>query len=852
MSDPRVAPHVTQWQATARERICRAQDELATAAARGEGGREALRLYADAMDEVVEQLYAHASIGSASERPDPIASSEWVGVFALGGYGRRQLWLHSDVDLLVVFADPIGAAGQRFLQAFFNPLWDLGLTVGHHVRELKDASASIEDNPEFLLALTDARAVAGSAALLDRFAHANDGRAAARTLSALKSLIEERHARFNDTLYQLEPDVKDAPGGLRDLFAAFTVARLSDPTLLGQGGAGLKALHDAEEFLFRVRSILHLESKRNANVLTHELQERAAERLGYPGATARQRVERLMSAYFRHARAVDRSLRWVLRASPLPIGTNLVQGPDGVRFVDVGDAANRPDTWLALFDAAVDRGAPVAGEALAMVAEHAPRFSPETFLPTAAHRAALVAFLTPRPGLYARLSEMHDCGLLGQLFPEFKAITSRVVRDFYHKYTVDEHTLLTIRNIERLLDPASPRRRFAPILGELDAPQLLVLALLYHDVGKWRDDDHHIESCRMAQQMISRLELSDDAGAMVEFLVLHHLKMSLAAFRRDTEDPEVVRQFADIVGVEERLKMLCLMTLADVEAVSPESLTNWKEELLWRLYVDTYNRLTLSYGDEVIDERESRVDEIIAGRPADLAADETRRFLEGLPRRYLRLFARQDVYHHVRLARDVGANGIGAWIQPKAEAVELTVLTRDRPYLFSNISGLLSSYGMDILRGFAFTKPDGLVLDMFAFHDAERFLELNPGSDEQLLRAVEDAIVGRLDVDKRLRGREEGAFRRALPRMAPVVHCDNDSSRRYTIVEIVADDAHGLLYRMSRTMSELGCEVDLVLIATEGRRAVDVFHLTREAQKLTAAQQEELTATLQRVLEGRS
>ncbi|OFW29340.1 MAG: hypothetical protein A3H97_15060 [Acidobacteria bacterium RIFCSPLOWO2_02_FULL_65_29] len=823
-----------------RARIDAARAELSAATERGDGGRQALRQYSHRMDAMVQQLFAEAG---------PLAQP--VGVFALGGYGRRQLCLHSDIDLLILFAGSIGPSDERFLHAFLNPIWDLGLTIGHHVREVSEGSDVGGDNPEFLLALTDARPVVGDATLLDQFSGGTEATSTAvRTLEALKGLIAARHARFNDTLYQLEPDLKESPGGLRDLFAALTIAKLTDPALLGQGGSGPRALDDAEEFLLRVRSILHLEAKRHHNVLSHELQERAAERLGYPGSTPRQQVERLMGDYFRHARAIDRSLRWALKSAPAPVGHNLVRAADGIRFVDVRAAADRPETWLAAFQAALDNDCGVSDDMLASIQQHAGRFRADDFTPTSAHRDALLRFLKPRQGLYAQLSEMHDVGLLGQMFPEFKAISCRVVRDFYHKYTVDEHTLLTIRNLERLTGAGPERERFARLLGELDAPELLVLALLFHDVGKWRDDDHHVESARMARQMFDRMRLDDHARATVEFLVVEHLKMSVAAFRRDTEDPEIVRQFAALVGVEERLKMLCLVTLADVEAVGRETLTPWREELLWRLYVDTYNHLTLSYGDEVINGGQSATSELVRNRPPDLDGQDIEAFLRGLPRRYLQLFSPVAIYSHVRRSRHLETDSLEAWLEQQADGWELTVITHDKPFLFSNISGVLSSYGMDILRGFAFTKPDGLVVDMFRFTDEERFLELNPEGVAKVIKRLEDVIAGRTDPAVRLKGREEGALRRKLPGLAPVVHCDNESSRRYTIVEIVAENALGLLYRLSRAMSESGCDVDLVLIATEGRRAIDTFHLTRQGQKLSADQQRELTDNLLRVLEG--
>jgi [protein-PII] uridylyltransferase len=828
--------------ATRAARFDTARRELSAASERGEGGRVALKQYSQRMDAIVQQLFADA--GPASQA---------VAIFALGGYGRQELCLHSDIDILVLFAGAIEPPDERFLHHFLNPLWDLGLTVGHHVREVREGASLGDDNPELLLALTDARSVVGDATLLDQFLGATDrAHTAARTVGALRLLIADRHARFNDTLYQLEPDVKDSPGALRDLFAAQTIARLTDPALLGHGGAGPQALSDAEEFLLKVRSILHVEAKRHHNVLNHELQERVAERMGYPGASARQRVERLMGDYFRHARAVDRTLRWALRAGPTPVGANLVRAADGVGFVDTRLAAARPDTWVALFQAAIDGRCGVADSALACVQQNAARYAAEAFFPTAAHRKALLHFLTPAPGLYARLSEMHDAGLLGRLLPEFQKINCRVVRDFYHKYTVDEHTLLTVRNLERLLQAAPGRERFGRLLGELQQPELLVLALLYHDIGKWQDEnDHAAESERMVKKLCDRLQLDDEDAALVRFLVAHHLRMSLVAFRRDTEDPEIVRQFAGLIGVEERLKMLCLLTLADVEAVSRETLTPWKEELLWRLYVDTYNHLTVAYGDEVIDSTQASLADVLAGRPPDLTTTEVESFLRGLPRRYLQLFSRDAVYSHVRLSRNLGPGSVQTWLERKGAEWELTVITHDQPFLFSNFSGVLSFFGMDILRGYAFTKPDGLVVDSFHFSDLERFLELNTGGGAQIVKTLEDVVAGRVDVAVRLKGREEGALRRRLPGFAPVIHSDNESSPRYTIVEIVAENALGLLYRMSRAMSESGCDVDLVLISTEGRRAIDVFHLTRDGHKLAAPHVAELTANLQRVLEGR-
>jgi [protein-PII] uridylyltransferase len=832
-----------------------ARERLRGDAARGVGGRAALEQHAERVDVLLRALYDEAGGAGIS-----------VAIIALGGYGRRHLCLHSDIDLLILFGSRIGPSEEQFLRSFLHPLWDVGVVVGHQVRELDEFAELETDNPEFLLALLDARLVAGTADLFQRLGVMFHTPAThAYILRSLLSLIDERHARFNATLYQLEPDVKEAPGALRDLMAARTIAALTDPLLLQRGPADPGRFEEAEDFLLRVRSILHLEAERNQNVLSHELQERTADVLAYPGDEPRQRVERLMSDYFRHARIVSRTLDWTRRTAPTPVGPNLGLSRDGVRFLDPIQAARTPSSWIAAFQAALDAGTGVTDEALSCIQQHVAAFSPEEFTPESRDRSALLKFLKPRPGLYARLSQMHDCGLLGRLFPEFDAVSWRVVRDFYHKYTVDEHTLLTIRNLERLMHTPQPHReRFRIVASSVPAPELLVLALLLHDVGKWRDDDHALESVRMAAEALDRLQLPADARETVLFLIRHHLQMSLVAFRRDTEDPQIVAEFARLLGTEDRLKMLCLLTLADIEAVSPETLTPWKEELIWRLYVDAYNHLTQRYGDELIERNQAGLGELLSWRPHDVPEAEIMGFLEGLPRRYLQLFPRDAIYGHVRLARDIGADEVHVSLEqnePTAASPRerdgvpavwtLSVVTLDKPYLFSNICGVLSSFGMNILRGQALTNPNGLVLDVFQFTDDERYLALNADAHVHVVHMLRDVVSGRADVTELLRGREQSVLRpRGAPRFGPVVRADNEASERYTIVDIVAGNALGLLYRISRVISRHGCSVELVLISTEGERAIDVFHITKSGSKLTEAEQRALTSDLQSTLEG--
>ncbi len=829
--------------------LAAAREEYVLEAQRGRAGRAAASLYADRLDVVVRGLVERA------REHTPMA----VTVCAVGGYGRRSQCLHSDLDLLIVFDGPIGLPEEQFVKAVLQPLWDLRLSIGHHVRELSELAEPDLGNPEFLLSLLDARPLTGDprifGAILSRV---ESVRRSPQLVDLLVALIHQRHAEFNDTLYQLEPDIKQAPGGLRDLVASRHLRALAPDQGAGTyDEGGPESLLNAEDFLLRVRAVLHLQAGRDVNLLTHELQEVVAGALGATGDHAQRQVETLMGEYFLHARTVTRELRHAERGARPPaargvperVGRQFEVSQDGVRFADLQRAAAQPSLWLEAFRIALEHGCAVSEQALTCIALNVDHCTADDFVATAGDRHQLRHILRPRAGLYARLSEMHDCGLLTRIFPEFEKVHCRVVRDFYHKYTVDEHTLLAIRGIESLLQPDTPSRaRFGSILQEVHTPELLTLALLFHDVGKWRESDHAQESLRMAQSMLDRLGLPDEGRRMVEFLIRQHLQMSQLAFRRDSEDPEVVSRFADLVGTEEQLKMLCLLTLADVGAVSTETLTPWKEDLLWRLYVDTYNRLTLGYADMLVDRDPASLAVLVAGRPDDITEEELTRFLEGLPRRYLTSFGLGTVYRHVRLARNIARDEAHVFLENHGDIWELTLVTLDKPFLFSNVSGVLSYFGMDIHRGQAMTTPDGLVLDVFEFSDEEGFLQKNADAQADICRMLERAVAGTVDVTTLLAGRMRS--RRNRPRRhAPVVHFDNDHSRKYTVLEIVADDAPGLLHRISRVISRQGCDVELVLIATEGRRAIDVLHVMKDGGKLADASQEALKHALHRVLE---
>jgi [protein-PII] uridylyltransferase len=530
-------------------------------------------------------------------------------------------------------------------------------------------------------------------------------------------------------------------------------------------------------------------------------------------------------------------------ATPVPACNNLVVADGRLTFVDPARARADPGSWLDAFQAAVARNVPLSESALAIVGEHQASVPGDALLSTDGAPARLLELLGPRAGLSARLREMHRVGLLGALFPE--AGFSRGREAASGEGDPDPHALLAIQSLERLLvEPSLAGERFGSMLRELNAPELLVLTLLLHDAGQSTTGHDAEDTVRTAQPALDRLRLGGDARRMVEFLLRNQLQMSSIAFRQDTRDPAVVGNFGALFSTEEHLKMLCLVTVADLGAIGNDTLTPWKAEVLWRLFVDTYNQMTMAYGDEVIDSHEARLTALRANRPHDIPEAEMAGFLEGWPRRYLTLFEPESIYQHVRLWRNIGPDAVHFFLNKKTDVWELTVVTLDKPYLFSNICGVLSYRDLDILRGHALTSRGALVLDVFQFTDHKGCL-VRP----QLDPLLSDVVSGHADITAMLKEKERSAPAPDAGRTAPVIYFDNESSPRYTILELVADDTPGLLHRISRLISRHGCVVDLVLISTEGRRAIDVFHMRQGEAKLTDSDELALTEDFERMLD---
>lgn len=521
----------------------------------------------------------------------------------------------------------------------------------------------------------------------------------------------------------------------------------------------------------------------------------------------------------------------------VPIDENLAIADGRLAFIKPDRAATDPTAWLALLAAALERNVPIADTALDLLRAQSGQLTPDTMLWGSSERSRLISLLRPRPGLAMRLEEMHSCGVLAALFPEFYG-------------GAETHSLAAVANLERLLHESDlSGSRFGSMLRELQAPELLVLALLLHNPSGWKEHNP-AKAADLARPALDRLQVEGDSRQIVDFLIDNQLQMAQFAFRHDTSDSDVIATFASMLsdasqlnsfGTEEHLKMLCLLTVGDLGAAGREALTSWKAELLWRLFVDTYNYVTMAYGDEVIDRNAAARTALHRDRPEDIAEAELVQFLEGLPRRYLTLFDADSIYQHVRLRRNIGPHDVHSFLTRKGEAWELTVVTLDKPYLFSNICGVLASMGASILRGQALTSRNGLALDVFEFAAGTWKV-----SRAELDRVLSEVVTGHVDVAPRPAEKDRADAGRAA--VAPLLYFDNDYSQRYTILELVAEDAPGLLHRISRALSSFGCEVALVLISTEGDKAIDVFHIRKGGAKLTDSDQLALTEHLERAM----
>jgi [protein-PII] uridylyltransferase len=450
-----------------------------------------------------------------------------------------------------------------------------------------------------------------------------------------------------------------------------------------------------------------------------------------------------------------------------------------------------------------------------------------------------------QPHAAEALRAMHSLRVLTLLLPELKPIDSLVVRDFYHRFTVDEHSILAIESLHRLKQAQSEwDQRYAELLGELEDPELLYLALLLHDTGKGVADGNHVEaSVEIAGRCLERLDVDPEERVEVLFLIGNHLEMS-AQLRRDIFNPETVAAFAEKMGTPERLKMLCLLTYADIKAVNPEALTPWKAENVWQLYIGAANYLNRSadqrvHGD-LSDEKLARLRSL-----APVMGAKFRDFIEGFPQRYLLVHSAEDVMRHVAMAEEFGHDPVQVDLKRGRHWYELTLVTKDRASLFATLTGVLAAWGMNIVKAHAFSNQAGTVVDTLYFTDRFRTLELNLSEWQRFKGSIAAVLAGQADLDKMLRDRQRGEKHARVKVVVETrIDFDDECSSTSTLVQVIAQDRPRLLHRISSCLSQQKCNIEIALIDTEGQMAIDAFYLTSREKKLTIEHQQKVARAL--------
>ena len=826
------------------------------------------------VDELVLRLYR-------SFFSEEVTGPAGTCVVALGGYGRRTLFPYSDVDLLFLHEDAAAAGQMKEATAqLCRALWDLRLRLGQNTRVLAEVGQFDPDNAEFSIALMDARLLAGDPRLYAKLRNVVVPKAVARErrdlIGGLEELTEKRHAKFGRTIFHLEPNIKEVPGGIRDYDVSRWLLIISElekrkewvqPEAEWPPALASKAM-EAYRFLCAVRCFLHYRRGRDDNALSYEYQDEAAGiGLGLEPRAAVAPAD-WMRCYFRHVRAIHR-LSTQLQDEIPPGPSYLYDYYEDWRsrrsnadfwvrreriFLRNPATLEQPEALLAPFEFIAKHGFRLSGQAEEQIEQAVERVGDRAGeLPDLWDR--LKKILTP-PHAARALRAMRRTGLLNHLIPEFRAIDSLVIRDFYHRYTVDEHTFMTIENVQHLREPKQDwERGFRDILVTLERPDLLFLSLLLHDVGKGLPvDDHVVGSLQVVEKAAARLKLDPEEAATVRFLVGGHLEMSATMQRRDVFDPATIRVFADKMGTLERLKMLCLLTFTDIRSVNPEALTPWKANALWHLYVRASNYLVDTVDEKRIraeGEEKAQVERVLpflgaAADPAALAA-----FLEGIPLRYLASHSPDQVAEDFRMAQRLNGGGVQVRLTKRLSAVagnqlfEITLVTRDRTMLFATIAGTLFAWGMSVVKADAFASQAGIALDTFEFVDLHGTLELNPTEADRFKESLSDILTARANLETILARRAQppaGAGTKVTVRTQ--LRFDDEASSHSTLLELVAQDRPGLLYRVSKVLSESGCNIEVALVDTEGPKAIDVFYLTVDGKKLDAARQEALGEAL--------
>ena len=827
-------------------------------------GLKAARLQSDLMDGLMAELFAYAG-GTEAGGGEALRLS----MAATGGYGRGVLAPFSDIDLLFITADIAAPADLRVIEFTLYFLWDLGLKVGHATRSVADCLVQARGDATVRTSLLDARPLAGDRALFDAFAvsfkEACREAGAAGYLSAKRAERDVRHRRFGDSPFVVEPNIKEGRGALRDLqtmywiaryiFGTTSLAELADPT--GPAG-GIITAHEARlalrswDFLWTLRFHLHYVAGRAEERLTFDLQPVVGARMGYTRHGRQDGVERFMRHYFLTAREVTR-LTQVLEpaleraalgpparaaetdAALVKAGFMLLDGK--LMPANAQQFSDEPIRLLRILQIARDRGLklhPLAVRALIRNERRAMALRGDQ------EAAALfLDLLCGRDAEHNRIDGaqwmkvLNETGILGRMLPDWARIVGQMQFDTYHIFTVDEHTIEAIRVLNTL--ERGELAEVAPVasslVDHLQSRRALYVAMLMHDVCKGRGGDHSELGAELALEVGPALGLSAEETEMVSWLVLHHLLLSTTAFKRDIDDPKTIMDLADVIQSPERLRLLLVLTVADMRAVSPKVWNGWKATLLRELYARVAEVLAGGLSTTERDTRVARARDAVAGMLDGWKQAEVDHFLGlGYPGYWLS-FDTETHLRHARMVRDAEARQAPLTVVtqplPARAVTEVTVYAADHAGLFSRIAGALAVAGATIVDARIHTLTNGMALDTFWVQDAAGGAFDQPHRLARLYVLIEQALSGRIRLGAEIRKASKTLLGRRIRAMnvPPRVVIDNHASNTYTVLEVNGRDRTGLLHDVTAAISDQGLQIASAHVTTYGVRAVDVFYV---------------------------
>jgi [protein-PII] uridylyltransferase len=794
-------------------------------------------------------------------------------LIALGGYGRRELCLYSDIDVLLVFKKAIPDQAKELIEEMLFPLWDLGLELGHATRSLNECLALAKDNFEVLTSLMDAHFISGDYTLyldlVDKL-HTKVLPKKARSLNVW--LVEQNKLRlegFGDSAYLLEPNLKEGIGGLRDyhhmLWLANAYVGLREPRdlvfLAKLSNKEYQELQQQVAFLLVVRNHLHHISGRKNDRVVFEYQEKIADRLGLLDHKQSRAVEQFNSKLHATMAAI-KSLTHSFIVSHFPTqkikrkkaqtvdmypGLTLDKGE--LAFSSASDILENSFLLMRIFEHSARLGHPLSLQAKRLVREFL-YLVDVPFRESAQVVNSFVKIMTEPWHTFETLDQMMEVGFLGALIPEFDHVKDRVEFDAYHIYPVGIHTLHTVRYLKGLSDEKDMLRK--DLLLELRHPDRLFLAAFFHDIGKI-GNNHAIHGADITRNIVQRFAIKEDAIDDICFLVRNHLLLVETATRRDLNDEKVIVQCARTIGSLEKLKMLYLLTWADSRATGPKAWSEWIANLIQELFFKALHML--ERGELATQDAASRVEqtksEVRNTIGSVLNDQELETYFEIMPSRYLLNTPFRKIVHHLELAISLKAGGQSDTTERKRKSEEeffifkasrdepgdcweITFLSEDKPGLFSNIAGVMALNNINILSADIYTWRDGTAVDVLRVTNPQDSLFVQEAWNK-ISEDLKDALSGRVPLESRLQQKAAPSILTTLkkPSHPPAITVDNNSSDFFTVIEVFADDHIGLLYRMTYTLFNLGLDIHLARISTKGDQIADVFYVRDlEGQKV--------------------